>query len=129
MLITQKQLDTFNKYFNLQLKQHRIHFFKKERLDLFNNKHFQKDGRKLMLDFLDLDEIEPFDYDIDYNEYSITTKPDDEHVTDVKDMSDLIEFIDIYMDKYIKNNTNLFSQKEQELSKDEPKHYLPVTQI
>lgn len=28
-IITQEQLDTFNKYFNLQLKQHRIHFLKK----------------------------------------------------------------------------------------------------
>lgn len=83
----------------------------------------------MMLDFLDLDEIEPFDYDIDYNEYSITTKTDDEHVTDVKDMSDLIEFIDIYMDKYIENNTSFFSQEERKSPQDNPKNYQPVTQI
>ena len=70
-----------------------------------------------MLDFLDLDEIEPLDYDIDYNEYSITTKPDDEHVTDVKDMSDLIEFIDIYMDKYIKKIQISFHKKNENYPK------------
>lgn len=75
-----------------------------------------------MLDFLNLDEI-------DYNEYSITTKPDDEHVTDVKDMSDLIEFIDIYMDRYIENNASLFSQTEQAIAKDESKNHLSITQI
>lgn len=129
MTITQEQLNTFNKYFNLQLTQHRIHYLKKERLDLFSNKHFQKDGRNMMLDYLDLDENEPFDYDIDYNEYSITIKPYDWHVNNVKNMSDLIEFIDIYMDRYIENNASFFSQKEHKSPQDNPKNYQPVTQI